>query len=102
MLSGRARNGALAENRGRRNNTPAMTPASSANVIAESGAEAEDIRDAPATPGYSVEYGMSAICRARRIAVRTLRWHGAQVPNMRRGRIFARSGMNARRSLVFL
>ncbi len=52
--------------------------------------------------GYSVEYGIRAIWRARRMAVRTLRWHGAQVPNIRLGRILARSGMKASRSFVFL
>ena len=51
---------------------------------------AED--DFHASPSYSVTYGSSAICRARMMAVRSLRWCSAQVPEMRRGSTLPRSG----------
>ena len=54
----------------------------------------------PAT--YSAVYGISASWRARMIAVRSFRWCSAQVPEMRRGRIFARSGTNGISSFVSL
>ena len=38
--------------------------------------------------------GSSAAMRARLMAFCSLRWCSAQVPEMRRGRIFPRSGMN--------
>ena len=86
--------------RGHGSRRPARTQGRSCSMLRP---ETSLVLDAPRFGRvYSVEYGMSAIWRARRMAVRTLRWHGAQVPNMRRGRIFARSGMNARRSFVFL
>jgi hypothetical protein len=52
--------------------------------------------------GHSVTYGISAICRARLIAVCSLRWCLAQVPEMRRGRILPRSGTNGPISLTSL
>ena len=50
----------------------------------------------------SVTYGISAIWRARLIAVCSLRWCIAQVPEMRRGRILPRSGTNGPSSLTSL
>jgi hypothetical protein len=41
----------------------------------------------------SNENGKIAALRARFIAVASIRWCGAQVPEIRRGRIFPRSGM---------